>query len=47
MQQALTQNETDLMDEQVEIDAKRPTGGRKRWKTKQEVYQLKDSEKLE
>ena len=48
MQQALAQYETDLMDEQVEIDAnKGSTGGRKRWKTKQGVYQLKDPEKLE
>ena len=48
MQQALAQYETDLMEEQVEIDAnKGSTGGRKRWKTKQGVYQLKDPEKLE
>ena len=48
MQQALVQYEADLTDEQVEIDAnKRPTGVRKRWKTKQGVYQFKDPEKLQ
>ncbi len=48
MQQALDQYETGLMEEQFEIDAnKGSTGGRKRWKTKQGVYQLKDPEKVE
>ena len=48
MQQALIQYEADLREEEAEIEAnKRPTGGRKRWKTKQGVYQLKDPEKQE
>ena len=48
MQQALIQYEADLREEEDEIEAnKRPTGGRKRWKTKQGVYQLKDPEKQE
>ena len=48
MQEALAQYEADLMDEQAEIDANQgPAIGRKRWKTKQGVYQLKDPEKLE
>ena len=38
----------DLLDEQTEIAAhQRATIGRKRWKTKEGVYQLKDPEKLE
>ena len=45
MQQALLQYEADLMEEQDEIEEyKRPTVGRKRWKAKQGVYQLKDPE---
>ena len=48
MQQALDQCETDLMEEQSEIEAnKGSVVGRKRWKTKQGVYQLKDPEKME
>ena len=48
MQQALEQYEADLMDEQAEIAANQgPAIGRKRWKTKEGVYQLKDPEKLE
>ena len=43
MQQALIQYEADLREEEDEIEAnKRPTGGRKRWKTKQGVHRLKD-----
>ena len=42
MQHALSQYEANLREEKDEIDAnKRPTGGRKRWKTRQGVYQLK------
>ena len=48
MQQALLQYEADLMEEQDEVEEnKRPTVGRKRWKTKQGVYQLKDPGKQE
>ena len=43
MQQALSQYEANLREEEDEIEAnKRPTGGRKQWKTRQGVYQLKD-----
>ena len=48
MQQALIQYEANLREEEDEIEAnKRPTGGRKRWKTQQAVYQLKDPVKQE
>ena len=48
MQQALAQYYADLMDEQAEIAAHQGSAiGRKRWKTKEGVYQLKDPEKLE
>ena len=48
MQQALEQYHADLMDEQAEIAAHQGSAiGRKRWKTKEGVYQLKDPEKLE
>ena len=49
MQMILTQCETDLIEEQSEIEAHKDPSGRqfKRWKTKQRVYQLKDSEKMD
>ena len=49
MQQALAQYAADLREEQAEIDAHKGSsvGQRKRWKTKQGVYQLKDPEKMD
>ena len=48
MQQTLDQYETDLMEEQTEIEAnKGSVVGHKRWKTKQGVYQLKEPERME
>ena len=48
MQQTLAEYYANPKDEQAEIAADpRATSGRKRWKTKEGVYQLKDLEKLE
>ena len=48
MQQTLAKYYANLRVEQAEIAAHpRAASGRKRWKTKEGVYQLKDPEKLE
>ena len=48
MQQTLPKYYANLRDDQAEIAAQpRAASGRKRWKTKEGVYQLKDPEKLE
>ena len=48
MQQTLPKYYANLRDDQAEIAAQpRATSGRKRWETKEGVYQLKDPEKLE
>ncbi len=48
MQKTLAIYEKDLLEEQLEINAHKGASGghRKRWKTKQGVYQLKDPEKI-